>query len=100
MSVFRCLSCNAYLSAEDALARGEFSWPEICAFWLRCPSCKEGLHILVEDGCLTQIQIISAPGPDWRSVSRQPIHKLKLRADPGFLHIWAFGRHYEFAAKN
>jgi hypothetical protein len=99
MNVFHCLSCNADLSAEEALARGEFSWPEMCTFWLRCPSCEAGLHILAEDGCLTQIKLVSAPGPDWQDVFKQPIQKLTLRADPSFLHIWAFGRHYEYSAK-
>lgn len=55
--------------------------------------------MLTRDGYLTQIKIISAPGPDWEEISTQNINGLTVRADPSFLHVWAFGNYFEFPAR-
>ncbi len=79
--------------------KGSFSWPEMHTFWVSCPSCGAGMHLLASEGSLTQIKIISAPGPEWEEICAQPLQGLTVRADPGFLHVWAFGNHYEFPVR-
>jgi len=96
---FHCLSCGAAIDGKRLLELGKFCWPEMQTFWAACPTCDGGLHIQAREGSLVQIKIVSAPGPDWAEVSVERIQGLTVRADPGFLHIWAYGSHYEFGAR-
>ena len=41
------------------------------------------------------IEIVGAPGPDWKILQTQPESSVALRIDPGFLHIWLNEKHYE-----
>lgn len=99
MSTFNCQSCGLTLSAKEALAQGSFSWPEMSTFWVPCSRCDAGLHLLTSDGCLTQVKIISAPGAEWAEIAHEVVEGLSSRIDPAFLHVWAFGRHYEYPAR-
>lgn len=96
---FQCLSCGTAIEGKRLLELGRFSWPEMQTFWAACLTCGSGIHIQAREGSLVQVKIVSAPGPDWDELSAQPIQGLTVRADPCFLHIWAFGNHYEFGAR-
>ncbi len=94
-----CLSCGVDIEGKRLLELGQFSWPEMQTFGAACSTCDSGLHIQAREGRLVQLKIVSAPGPDWDEVSAESIQGLTVRADPGFLHILAYGNHYEFGAR-
>lgn len=99
MTAVICPNCGGALSPAGALTAGTVSWPVMSAYWMVCSYCDIGSHILVKNEELVQIQMVSAPGPEW--VEGNAVHApgLSLRADPGFLHVWLNGAHYEFPAR-
>ena len=94
-----CLSCHEKFEIEEALGKSSFSWPEMGVFWYECESCGKGNHINVLEGGYGQIRILGAPGPSWEQVAFFPCASLHFRQDPGFLHVWVGGKHYEVAAR-
>jgi hypothetical protein len=91
-----CTSCNVTLTPHDALGAGSFAWPAMHAFWMTCPACSAGGHILIEAQRLIQISITSAPDPDWKEIRSVDVPGLTFREDPAYLHAWLEGQHYEF----
>lgn len=99
MTSIACTNCSNAVSVLEALAHGKFAWPEMFAFWLVCPQCGVGFHLGVEDGHVSRIRFLGAPGPDWEVIDTTIVPGLTVRADPGFLHVWLSGVHFEFPAR-
>ena len=92
----RCLKCQHQISLSRALELGQFAWPEMQTFWLQCPACGAGNHLRVANGAAEQIEIVGAPGPEWRVLSSEDDPSLEYRIDPSFFHVWHRGQHYEY----
>jgi hypothetical protein len=48
---------------------------------------------------MATVDFIGAPGPDWKINTQMHVAELQTRRDPGFLHVWLNGKHYEFPAR-
>jgi hypothetical protein len=99
MTSIACTNCLSAITVQEVLGHGKFSWPEMSAFWLVCPRCGVGSHVGVEDGHVSRIRFLGAPGPDWEVIDTTVVPGLTVRADPGFLHVWLRGAHFEFPAR-
>ena len=93
-----CPHCKNRFDTVTMLQNGTFSWPELSAFWFVCPHCGSGSHIRVVDHELSYIRVLG-PGPDWEIVDSQQVQGLRVRSDPGFLHVWLSQAHFEFPAR-
>jgi hypothetical protein len=90
-----CKKCNSEINIVDALENSPFSWPQLQAIWHVCRKCEAGNHVRFIPGAIQLIEIVGAPGPDWKILQTQPEPSVSLRIDPGFLHVWLDGKHYE-----
>ena len=99
MSKMNCFACNQEITIEEALLNSPFSWPEMETIWYECSKCRGGNHIRFTNDGYGQIKMLGAPGPNWEQVSNFSEPSIKFRADPGFLHIWFNGKHYEIGAR-
>lgn len=95
----KCIYCETQFDFEESLAASPFSWPEMSAFWYECPACGKGNHINVREGGYALIRILGAPGPDWEQLAFFPCASIRVRQDPGFLHVWLGEKHYEVPAR-
>lgn len=97
--MMNCIECNQEIKIEEALLNSPFSWPEMATIWHKCSKCGVGNHIRFTNGGYGQIRILGAPGPNWQQVNNFVGSSITLRQDPGFLHIWLNGKHYEIEAR-
>ena len=90
-----CKKCQSEINIVDALETSPFSWSQFQAIWHVCKKCKTGNHIRFISGAIQLIEIIGAPGPDWKIIQTEQEPSVSLRIDPGYLHIWLNEKHYE-----
>jgi hypothetical protein len=97
--MIHCKKCGDQIDISFALESSPFSWPELQTIWYVCKKCKEGNHIRFISGEIQLIEIISAPGPDWKTIQSQSDPSVSIRIDPGYLHVWLKNKHYEVIAR-
>jgi hypothetical protein len=85
--MIRCKKCKEQISIINALESSPFSWPQLQSIWYICEKCGEGNHIRFEPGEIQLIEIIEAPGPDWKIIQSQSEPSIFLRIDPKYLHV-------------
>jgi len=94
-----CVNCNSDFSLHSSLEAAKFSWPNLRAFWDECSDCKSGNHIRISDGRYQQIEIISAPGLEWKAVNTFQEKNLSYKKDESYLQVWFNDKHYEIKAR-
>ena len=95
-----CKNCKTHINIVDALEDSPFSWPELQAVWHVCDKCETGNHLRFIAGEIQLIEMVGAPGPDWDILQRQTEPSTSIRVDPGYLHIWLNGKHFEVAIRS
>ena len=98
MTQLACPDCRHPISAQQALERGTFSWPEMLGWWSACPHCEKGNHFRAERDLVAQFEFHSAG--NWEDTSVLSVPGLTVRADPSFLHVWLGKQHFEFPARD
>ena len=90
-----CKNCSSEIDVSYALSNSPFCWPELQAIWHVCVNCNVGNHIRFIKGQIQLIEIIGAPGPDWKIIQNEKDDSVSIRIDPGYFHVWYKKNHYE-----
>jgi len=94
--MIHCKNCSSEIRIDDVLFAAPYSWPSFQAVWYECVSCGTGNHVRFQDDEIQRIEIVGAPGPTWDIVEVAKAPGITIREDPGCLHVWHNGQHYEF----
>ena len=94
-----CIHCNESLVVEDILDRCSESHPNLSWIYFTCNSCEKTSHIQVKNAAISTIDFIGAPGPDYKIRTTLNLPDFKVRIDPGYIHVWNKGQHYEYKAR-
>jgi len=68
-------SCSSEIDISYALSKSPFCWHE-------CVKCKVGNHIRFIKGQIDLIEIIGAPGPDWKIIQSEKNDSVSILTDP------------------
>ena len=96
---FDCRSCGNAIAIREALDEAEYSFPELNAVYYICGRCLSGLHLRFGKDSVQLIELVGAPGPHWKMLEAIHCSGTSVRSDPGVLHVWFDGNHYEAPAK-
>ncbi len=91
-----CPKCSKEFTPTEILEASTLSWPELCWIYFKCPKCGKFTHIQIINGRMSTVNFLGAPGPDWEIISTIEVKHFTIRRDPGFMHAWLDGKHYEF----
>ena len=90
-----CMECGAPIKLRESIQAAKFSWPLDQMVWYECNACGKGNHVRFDKGAAHNVTYLGGPGYDYVVNSTTKESSLEIRVDPGYLHIWLNGEHFE-----
>lgn len=97
--IMKCVYCQKDFDILNAIESSPFSWPHRNSIWYECLQCGQGSHLRFSEGKVQVIKPQGSPGYEYDVLSEISEPSIKIRVDPGYLHIWYLGKHYEVAER-